>query len=207
MHISEARQSNFPVSINVLVCAPVYTLHQVFLKQERVVSSHGTGTVVKLLVVVANVSLPLGREEFIHVHFVTQRHHDQNACGGKETNVPVSKQKTHKPLWWDWWPGRKDPTPMGRVSFLGGSGEREKNLARRSYFLAHPMDLIRADCLLGWQSCHKDIFLRVLPFTKIFTEPWVSASCVLCSAEPNSPSQTCLGKQREFLHLLPSASF
>lgn len=90
MHISEARQSNFPVSINVLVCAPVYTLHQVFLKQERVVSSHGTGTVVKLLVVVANVSLPLGREEFIHVHFVTQRHHDQNAKRSRRWGVRLN---------------------------------------------------------------------------------------------------------------------
>lgn len=79
MHISEAGQSNFPVSIDVLICALVYMLHQVFLKQEWVVSSHGTGTVVKLLVIVANVRLPFGREKFVHVHFITERHHDHDA--------------------------------------------------------------------------------------------------------------------------------
>lgn len=79
MHVSEAGQSDFPVSVDVLICALVYMLHQVLLKQERVVSSHGTGTVVKLLVIVANVRLPLGREKFVHVHFITECHHDHDA--------------------------------------------------------------------------------------------------------------------------------
>lgn len=79
MHISEAGQSNFPLNINVLICALVYVLHQVFLKQEGVVSSHGTGTVMKLLVIVANVRLPFRREKFIHVHFITECHHDHDA--------------------------------------------------------------------------------------------------------------------------------
>lgn len=79
MHISEAGQSNFPMCIDVLICALVYVFHHVFLKQEGVVSSHGTGTVVKLLVIVANVRLPFGREKFVHVHFVTERHHDHDA--------------------------------------------------------------------------------------------------------------------------------
>lgn len=79
MHISEAGQSSFPMDIDVLICTLVYTLHQVFLKQEGVVSSHGTGTVVKLLVIVANVSLPFGREKLVHIHFITQCHHDHNA--------------------------------------------------------------------------------------------------------------------------------
>lgn len=79
MHISEARQSSFPMDIDVLICALVYMLHQVFLEQEGVVSSHGTGTVVKPLVIVTNVSLPFGREELVHVHFVAERHHDHNA--------------------------------------------------------------------------------------------------------------------------------
>jgi len=77
--VSEARQSDLPVRVDVLVCALVYVLHQVLLEQERVVSSHGTGTVVELLVIVANVRLPLGREKLVHVHFVTQRHHDHDA--------------------------------------------------------------------------------------------------------------------------------
>lgn len=79
MHISEAGQSNFPMHIDVLICALVYVLHQVFLKQEWVVSSHGAGTVVKLLVIVANVRLSFGREKFVHVHFITERHHDHDA--------------------------------------------------------------------------------------------------------------------------------
>lgn len=79
MHISKAGQSNFPVSIDVLICAPINMFHQVFLKQEGVVSSHSTGTVVKLLVIVANVRLPFGREKFVHVHFITERHHDHDA--------------------------------------------------------------------------------------------------------------------------------
>lgn len=79
MHFSKARQGDFPVSVDVLICALVHVLHQVLLKQEWVVSSHGAGMVVKLLVVVANVRLPLGREKLVHIHFVTERHHDHYA--------------------------------------------------------------------------------------------------------------------------------
>lgn len=79
MHFSEARQGNFPMSVDVLIRALVHVLHQVLLKQEGVVSSHGAGMVMKLLVVVANVRLPLGREKFVHVHFITECHHDHYA--------------------------------------------------------------------------------------------------------------------------------
>jgi len=72
-------------------------LHQVLLKQERVVSSHGAGMVVKLVGVVANGRRPLRREKFIHIHLITERHHDHNACKGKETDIAAA-QRAHKPL-------------------------------------------------------------------------------------------------------------
>lgn len=84
MHFSEAWQGDLPVSVDVLICALVHVLHQVLLKQQWVVSPHGAGVVVELLVIVANVCLPLGRQELVHIHLVTQRHHEHDACGGTE---------------------------------------------------------------------------------------------------------------------------
>lgn len=88
MHFSEARQGDFPMNVDVLIRALVHVLHQVLLKQEWVVSSHGAGVVMELLVIVANVRLPLGREKFVHIHLVTQRHHEHNACQGTEHTPP-----------------------------------------------------------------------------------------------------------------------
>lgn len=82
VNVSEARQSHFPMGINVLICALVNVLHQVFLKQQWMVSTHGAGTVVEPLVIVADVCLSFGREEFINIHFITEGHHDHNACQG-----------------------------------------------------------------------------------------------------------------------------
>lgn len=63
-------------------------LHQILLKEERVVGAHRAGTVKELLVVVAHVSLALGREELVNIHLVTQRHHDDDA--------------KHPRGWWVW---------------------------------------------------------------------------------------------------------
>lgn len=79
MHFPEARQGDFAMSVDVLIRALVHVLHQVLLKQEGVVGSHGAGVVVELLVIVADVCLPLGGEELVHIHLVTQRHHEHNA--------------------------------------------------------------------------------------------------------------------------------
>lgn len=95
MHFSEAGQGDLPVSVDVLIRALVHVLHQVLLKQQRVVSPHGAGVVVELLVIVADVRLPLGREELVHVHLVTQRHHQHDACRATDrqtADTPTSHQ-------------------------------------------------------------------------------------------------------------------
>lgn len=75
----EARQCGFPKQVNVLICALVEVLYQILLKEERVVGAHRAGAVKEFLVVVAHISLALGWEEFINIHLVTQRHHDDDA--------------------------------------------------------------------------------------------------------------------------------
>ena len=105
-------------------------LHQVLLKQERVVSSHGAGMVVKLLVVVANVRLPLRREKFIHIHLITERHHDHNACKGKETDIAAAQRANNHCRGER--AGKNHPAPRGRgrVSSFQSSAESGRKHTR-----------------------------------------------------------------------------
>lgn len=84
VNVLEARQAGFSKQVNVLICALVEVLHQILLKEERVVGAHRAGAVVELLVVVAHVSLALRWEELVNIHLVTQRHHDDDAWGGDQ---------------------------------------------------------------------------------------------------------------------------
>lgn len=141
------------MGVDVLIRALVDVLHQVLLKQEGVVSSHGAGVVVELLVVVANVCLPLGGEEFIHVHLVTQRHHEHDAWGGTHSTHPTSHHRQHLTL-------QRDGQPAGSRQ-LQGEGfplltfraqGQETSLARQGSFLKPSLakcmiSVISADCL------------------------------------------------------------
>lgn len=80
----EPGQCGFSKQINVVVRAPVEVLHHVLLKEEWVVGAHRAGAVEELLVVVAHVSLALGRKKLVNIHLVTQCHHDDDAWRGEQ---------------------------------------------------------------------------------------------------------------------------
>lgn len=72
------------MSENVFICALVKVLHHILLKEQRVVAAHGAGLVKELLEIMTNVRLPFGRKKLVNINFVTQVHHDNNACRRKE---------------------------------------------------------------------------------------------------------------------------
>lgn len=200
MHFSEARQGNFPVSVDVLIRALVHVLHQVLLKQEWVVSSHGAGMVVKLLVVVANVRLPLGREKFVHVHFVTECHHDHDAWGGTESRHPHVTPETGLNIPEGQAASKEQAAPRGRVSFINiqsRGGEKSGQMGLFSEALpCRVYDQHDFSRLFTVTAMPKGQFLRALPLSVTFMETWVSAKHALQLADLNSPFQTCLDKQR-----------
>lgn len=183
------------MSVDVLIRALVHVLHQVLLKQEWVVSSHGAGVVVELLVIVANVCLPLGREEFVHVHLVTERHHEHNACGGTESRQPHVTPETGLNI------PEGQAAPRGRVSFINLRSRGEENKLGQTGLFSEALPCKVYDGrdfsrLFTVTAMPKGQFLRVLRLSVTFTETCVSAKRALQLADPNSPSQTCLDKQR-----------
>lgn len=82
---AEAGQRDAAEAVDVVVGAAVHPLDQVLLVQQRVVGAERAGGVVEVLVVMAELRLPLGRQELVHVHHLTQRHHQDGACTGNTT--------------------------------------------------------------------------------------------------------------------------
>lgn len=202
MHFSEARQGDFPMSVDVLIRALVDVLHHVLLKHEGVVSSHGAGVVVELLVIVANVRLPLGGEKLVHVHLVTQCHHEDDACGETDSRHPTSHQRQGLTFHRDKQPARSSQIQReGFLSFINVQSRGAKNkpdqMGLFSEALPYKMyDQCDFSRLFTLTAMPKEQFLRVLPLSVTFTETWVSAKPALQLADPKSPSQTCLDQQR-----------
>lgn len=96
---------------------------------------------------------------------------------------------------------KKHPAPRGRVFFLNIQTRGGKNKSGQTGLFSEALsckahDWLDNSRLLIATAMPKGQFLSVLPFSVTFVETWASANCVLQLADPNSPSQTCLGKQR-----------
>ena len=65
--------------VDVTVRALVHPFDQVFLVQQRVVGAERAGGVVETLIVVTELRLPAGRQEFVNMYHFAQRHHQDGA--------------------------------------------------------------------------------------------------------------------------------
>lgn len=82
VQLPEAGQRDASVGVDVAVGALVHALNQVLLVQQRVVGAQRAGGIVETLVVMAELRLPPGRQELVHVHHLAQRHHQDGAWTG-----------------------------------------------------------------------------------------------------------------------------
>lgn len=80
---AEARKSDPTLPPEVTLGARVHPLDQALLIQEGMVGTQCTGSIIITLVVVAQVRLPHGGNVLVHVHLLTERHHQENPCNGK----------------------------------------------------------------------------------------------------------------------------
>lgn len=77
---SEAGQLDTSVHDNVAVGALIHTFNQVLFVEQRVVRAKRAGGIEEALVVMAELRSPAGGQELVHVHHLTQGHHQDGTC-------------------------------------------------------------------------------------------------------------------------------
>lgn len=77
---AEAWKSDPSLPPQVTLRPHVDPLDQALLIQEGMVGTQCTGGVIVTLMVVAQVRLPHGGNVLVHMHLLTQRHHQEDTC-------------------------------------------------------------------------------------------------------------------------------
>lgn len=81
---AEPWQSDSPLLAEVSLRAHVHPPDEVLLVNEGVVGAQRAGGVIIVLVVVAQIRLPLGGDVLVHVKLVAHGHHGEDTCGDRK---------------------------------------------------------------------------------------------------------------------------